>query len=555
MINGVKIKTIVTSALPYTYAIPHLGNFVGSVLPADVYFKYLKMKKEDAIFICGSDQHGTPIELRAIKEGTTPEKLSEDMHAKIMQLFENFECTFTYYGKTHTEQNKEVAYEIFNALKNNGYIVEVEDKQAYCNIDKRFLTDRLIEGDCPYCKYNKARGDQCENCGRLLDPDQLINPRCSICNKNDISFLKVKNLAIALDKLQDKILEFVEAGSKNNWSKNAKNKALSYIKEGLKPRDITRSMKWGIPVPVKGFEHSVFYVWYDAPIAYISMTKDWDREKWKNYWMSKDTRVVQFMGKDNIEFHTVMWPAFLLGSNLGYALPTTIRASEYLTSKEVKFSKSAGVGLNMQEAIKILDADYWRFSLMYMYPETADTEFSIEVLTEVVNKIMNDKIGNFIHRVLTIAKNNKELINSMEKVELGNEKEAINKILDDYKSNFENMHMREALYALISLAEFGNAKMSNDQPWNQLKWKEKEEGEKRFISTMSSLLKIAYNLSVLLWPFTPASSMKALSYFGIENEPLLDDLNNNPKPDLDKEITPLFSKLTDEKLEKIERFR
>jgi methionyl-tRNA synthetase len=525
------------------------------VLPADVYFKYLKMKKEDAIFICGSDQHGTPIELRAIKEGTTPEKLSEDMHAKIMQLFENFECTFTYYGKTHTEQNKEVAYEIFNALKNNGYIVEVEDKQAYCNIDKRFLTDRLIEGDCPYCKYNKARGDQCENCGRLLDPDQLINPRCSICNKNDISFLKVKNLAIALDKLQDKILEFVEAGSKNNWSKNAKNKALSYIKEGLKPRDITRSMKWGIPVPVKGFEHSVFYVWYDAPIAYISMTKDWDREKWKNYWMSKDTRVVQFMGKDNIEFHTVMWPAFLLGSNLGYALPTTIRASEYLTSKEVKFSKSAGVGLNMQEAIKILDADYWRFSLMYMYPETADTEFSIEVLTEVVNKIMNDKIGNFIHRVLTIAKNNKELINSMEKVELGNEKEAINKILDDYKSNFENMHMREALYALISLAEFGNAKMSNDQPWNQLKWKEKEEGEKRFISTMSSLLKIAYNLSVLLWPFTPASSMKALSYFGIENEPLLDDLNNNPKPDLDKEITPLFSKLTDEKLEKIERFR
>lgn len=541
--------------MPYTYAIPHLGNFVGSVLPADVYFKYLKMKKEDAIFICGSDQHGTPIELRAIKEGTTPEKLSEDMHVKIMQLFENFECTFTYYGKTHTEQNKEVVYEIFNALKNNGYIIEVEDKQAYCNIDKRFLTDRLIEGECPYCKYNRARGDQCENCGRLLDPDQLINPRCSICNKNDIAFLKVKNLAIALDKLQDKILEFVEASSKNNWSKNAKNKALSYIKEGLKPRDITRSMKWGIPVPVKGFEHSVFYVWYDAPIAYISMTKDWDREKWKNYWMSKDTRVVQFMGKDNIEFHTVMWPAFLLGSNLGYVLPTTIRASEYLTSKEVKFSKSAGVGLNMQEAIRILDADYWRFSLMYMYPETADTEFSIEVLTEVINKIMNDKIGNFIHRVLTIAKSNKELINSMEKVELGNEKEAINKILDDYKSNFENMHMREALYALISLAEFGNAKMSNDQPWNQLKWKEKEEGEKRFISTMSSLLKIAYDLSLLLWPFTPASSMKALSYFGIENEPLLDDLNNNPKPDLDKEITPLFSKLTDEKLEKLESFR
>ncbi len=155
--------------MPYTYAIPHLGNFVGSVLPADVYFKFLKMKKEDAIFICGSDQHGTPIELRAIKEGVTPERLAEDMHVKIMQLFGRFGCTFTYYGKTHTEQNKEVVYQIFNALNDNGYIVEVEDRQAYCNIDKRFLTDRLIEGDCPYCKYNKARGDQCENCGRLLD--------------------------------------------------------------------------------------------------------------------------------------------------------------------------------------------------------------------------------------------------------------------------------------------------------------------------------------------------------------------------------------------------
>lgn len=541
--------------MPYTYAIPHLGNFVGSVLPADVYFKFLKMKKEDAIFICGSDQHGTPIELRAIKEGITPEKLAEDMHARIMRLFGDFGCTFTYYGKTHTEQNKEVVYQIFNALNDNGYIVEVEDKQAYCNIDKRFLTDRLIEGDCPYCKYNKARGDQCENCGRLLDPDQLVNPRCSICGKNEISFLKVKNLAIALDKLQGKILDFVETSSKNNWSKNAKNKALSYIKEGLKPRDITRSMKWGIPVPLKGFEHSVFYVWFDAPIAYISMTKDWDGKRWKDYWMSSDTKLVQFMGKDNIEFHTVMWPGFLLGSNLGYTLPTTIRASEYLTSKEVKFSKSAGVGLNMQEAINTLGADYWRFLLMYMYPETADTEFTIGVLAEVVNKIMNDKIGNFIHRVLTIAKSNKELIERMGRAELGNEREAVNKIIGDYKSNFEEMHLREALYALVSLAEFGNAKMSSDQPWNQLKLKDREDGEKRFIAAMGPLLKIAYDLSVLLWPFTPDASMKALSYFGMEKEPLLDDLDNNPKPDFGKEIKPLFNKLTDEQIQKLEKYR
>ncbi|MGI0135071.1 MAG: class I tRNA ligase family protein, partial [Candidatus Micrarchaeaceae archaeon] len=358
------------------------------------------------------DQHGTPVELRAIKEKTSPEKLAESMHEEIKSLFEKYGCTFTHYGKTHSEANKDIVYEITDALDKNGYITVVEQDQAYCNIDRRFLTDRLIEGTCPHCKSPLARGDQCENCGRLLTPRELIRPHCTICGKSDIKFIMAKNLALSMDKLQKQILKFVESSKKNNWSKNAYNKSLSYIKEGLKPREITRNMKWGIPVNRKGFEDNVFYVWYDGLSGYIGITKEWSAKKWKEYWLSEETRLVHFMGKDNIEFHTTMWPAMLIGSKMGFVLPTTIRASEHLISKKIKFSKSRGVGLDLNTALHIMPSDYWRFALMHMYPETADTEFTKELLVETVNKLMNDKIGNLIHRVLTISKNNQDMFDA-----------------------------------------------------------------------------------------------------------------------------------------------
>lgn len=209
-------KIIVTAALPYSYSIPHLGNFVGSVLPADVYHKYLIMNGDDAIFICGSDQHGTPIEIRAMERHQKPEDFANEMHLKIKAIFEGYKCGFTHYGKTHTEQNKEVVYDIFAALQKNEYIVETQSTQAYCNIDKRFLIDRFIEGTCPFCKSDHARGDQCDNCGRLLTPSEIINPKCKICSKSDISFKNTRNLAIRLDALEPKIEAFVEQNSKNN---------------------------------------------------------------------------------------------------------------------------------------------------------------------------------------------------------------------------------------------------------------------------------------------------------------------------------------------------
>ena len=552
-------KIIVTSALPYAYSVPHLGNFVGSVLPADVFYKYLKMKGTNAIFICGSDQHGTPIELAAIKRGIEPQQLADGMHNTIKGLFEKMECTFSYYGKTHTEQNKDTVYELFNSLRDKGYITPTEDMQAYCDVDKRFLTDRFIEGTCPYCHSPKARGDQCDECGMLLTPTMLIDPHCTICGKKEIRFLKVKNLAIALDKLQGKVSDFINSMAQNNWSKNAVNKSLGLIKDGLKPRDITRSMKWGFKVPVEGYEDSVIYVWFDAVIGYIGITKEFGEGVMEEYWKGNDTRLIQFMGKDNIEFHAIMFPAILLGSEKGYILPYTIKASEYLTSKSVKFSKSQGVGLNIEAALQILGADYWRFTLMHLYPETADTEFSLEALKDIVNSVMNDKIGNLVNRVLVIAKNNASVLGASGKegaIEIdAGAYDDISGIINGYKANFDKLNIREALRDATALAALGNELMSSSEPWALAKRAASDvKAKEDFVSIVHKLLRIVFDLGVLLYPFTPSASSKILGYFGIDGVPSINLLDLRATLDTSKEIDILFSKITDKEMDKLRVF-
>jgi methionyl-tRNA synthetase len=546
-------KIVVTSALPYAYSVPHLGNFTGSVLPADVYYKYLKMKGADALFICGSDQHGTPIELRAIKNGVTPESLADEMHEKIKDLFEKFGCTFTIYGKTHTKNNRETVYEVFEGLRNNGYITETESLHAYCETDNRFLADRLIEGTCPYCKGEYARGDQCDSCGRLLDPTDLIKPHCTICGKNTIKFVKAKSLALALDKLQGMIGRFISERSKN-WTKNAANKSASIIKEGLKERDITRNMKWGFPVPVDGFKDSVFYVWFDALIGYIGITKDWNIERWADYWMDPDTKIIHFMGKDNIEFHTTVWPGSLIGSGIGYALPHTIYALEHLTSKTVKFSKSKGVGLDMELALELLPSDYWRFTLINLLPETSDSEFSVPILVEIVNKIMNDKIGNLLHRVLTIAKTNSSLVSG---APLSKERTVrVEEIVDGYRSNFEKIKIREALRGLVELADYGNSIMSSEEPWVLASKAKTDSGSAaKFDAVMSDLINIVYRMCILLWPFAPEASLSGLKYFGFVGDPSLDSLNLVPKMKSGIELKPIFQKVPKEIVERLDSIK
>ncbi len=540
------MKIIVTAALPYSYSIPHLGNLVGSILPADVFYKHLRMKGEDAIFICGSDQHGTPIELKAIELKKKPEELANEMHEEIKRIFERFGCTFTHYGKTHSEQNKEIVYKVFHALMENEYIIEAESLQAYCNYDKRFLLDRLIEGICPHCKYGQARGDQCDGCGHLLNPNDLLNPHCRICGRSDISFVKAKNLALALDRLSPEIKKFIEANSRNNWPKPAINKSLSYIKEGLKPRDITRKMKWGFPVPLKGYEDSVFYVWFDAVLGYIGITKEWS-ERWADYWMSGKTKLIQFMGKDNMEFHTLMWPGILIGSGMGFVLPTTIKTSEYLTSKREKFSKSKGVGLDLNDALRLLPADYWRFALMSIYPETADSEFSLEIMVETVNSLMNDKIGNLLHRTLKLAHSNKTAIDwkAFESVENTAEMKAR---IEKYMSDFERLELREALKDVVELAGLGNALINDEKPWEAARLAgEDNDAKERFSRILGLASRISYCVSLMLYPFAPNSSSDALEYFGVKAKgkdvPSMRLLERSVRLNLDSEPKPIFRKI------------
>ena len=533
-------KKIITSALPYINGIPHLGNFVGSILPADIYYKYLLMKGEDVIFICGSDQHGTPIELSAIKKGIPTEKFADQMHERVKKALLDLECTFTYYGKTHTEINKKVVYDIFNALMTNGYILKVEGIQAFCNFDERFIPDRMIEGTCPFCNGNNARGDQCDDCGKLLDPKDIVNPFCNICGKHDISFKKTKNLALDLPTLSDVIKVFIE-GISNNVSKNALNKTLSYIEEGLKPREITRDLKWGFRVPIDDYNDKVFYVWFDAVIGYIGITKEWSEDSAQSYWNDDSTELIQFMGKDNIEFHTTIWPAILLGSNIKYTLPSKIIAYEFLLSKSIKFSKSRGIGLDIENALDILDADYWRFVLAYILPETSDTEFSADRVYEIVNKIMNDKIGNFMHRAITIAKRNEGSIGDI--VINSEYSEKVEFIIKKYIENFDSIHIREALKDIVKLADLGNEIMSNKKPWELVNTNKSE-----FSSVIGTVLKICKCISIMIWPFTPSTSIKSLKHFGIDGEPKLSMLKESAKFYADIEESQMFFKIEEKNL-------
>ncbi|MGC8676440.1 MAG: methionine--tRNA ligase [Candidatus Micrarchaeia archaeon] len=545
---------IVTSALPYIQDMVHLGNLIGSILPADIYYKYLVMKGEDAIFICGSDEHGSAIEIAALKGNVSPKQLADKNHERMKSVLEKYGCTFTYYGRTGTESNKKIVYDIFNALDKNGKLVEVSSEQPYCNVDKRFIPDRFIEGTCPYCGYEHARGDQCEKCGRLLNPKELINPHCNICGKSDITFKSVKNLALDLQGMQQDIKAFIErASASGNWSRNAVNNSLGYIARGLKSREVTRETSWGFPVPKKGYEDKVFYVWFDALIGYIGITYEYNGDLAAKYWLSKDTRLVQFMGKDNIEPHTLMWPAMLIGSNLGYALPSTIYAYEFLMWNGQKFSKSRHIGMNLEEALQALPGEYWRFALASILPETADTDFTIEVLQQAINVSLNDVLGNFLHRTLTMLKSNFESTVPSIGAFSAEAKAVLDKAnleKQAYLDYFERIQMREALHALISLAAIGNEYMSAKEPWRLLKENKQQEAKEVLLVCAS----IAHDVGILLYPFMPSASGKICNLFS--TEPKIARLGEGVagKALELSGLAPIFQKLTAEQIKQINSF-
>ncbi len=556
--EGLTRKWVVGAAWPYVNTIPHLGNLIGCVLSADVFTRYMRLRGDDVVFVSGSDEHGTPIEVEAFKKGVEPKKMTDEVHEYISRLFKEWGIGFDNYTRTENTIHKEFVQYIMRRIYDNGYVFEQIDIVPYCPKDRIYLPDRFIEGKCPYCGYPRARGDQCDNCGRLLHPTELIDPYCVICGSKPV-FKETKHWFFNLPMLQDRVLEWVK--SNPNLPDNVRNFTLSWIGEGLKPRSLTRDNKWGIPAPFPSAEGKTIYVWFDALLGYISATKEYfekhgEPSRWLDYWRDKDTRVVFFIGKDNIPFHSVIFPAIEIASGEDYVLPWNIASTEYLLFEGEKFSKSRGIGVWIDEALELMPADYWRFALIRLRPEQRDANFSWRELYRIVNKELCDDIGNFIHRILSfIYKRYDGVIPEPgEYSELDREViERLKTLVDEIDREHERARLRLALEKTISIAWIGNQYLNRKAPWDKIK-----SGPSDAATTMYVGINLVYALTVLLAPVIPKKAEEIWSMLGFR-EPLwkpgrIQSIKELPVKSGHKieKPRPVFKKLPPDFLDKID---
>ncbi|XP_029646990.1 methionine--tRNA ligase, cytoplasmic [Octopus sinensis] len=498
---------LITSALPYVNNVPHLGNIIGSTLSADIFSRYSQLRGYNCLYICGTDEYGTATETKAMEEGLTPQQICDKYNVIHEEIYKWFHISFDYFGRTTTKLQTEIAQDIFWKLHKKGYISEDTVDQLKCEKCDRFLADRFVEGICPLCGFDDARGDQCDKCGKLINAIDLVKPRCKTCSNTPI-VKSSRHLFLDLPKLEPDLKKHLEnVFPKGIWTNNAKVITNSWLRDGLKPRCISRDLKWGTPVPLKGFTDKVFYVWFDAPIGYISITANYT-EKWEKWWKNpSQVQMYNFLGKDNVPFHSVIFPATLLGANQNYTLVDSVLATEYLNYEDGKFSKSRGVGVFGNNAKDTgIPADIFRFYLVYMRPESQDTSFSWDDFQLKNNCELLNNIGNFINRALMFISNSfQQTIQAMDLIE-GDEKliAQINKLLHRYIENMECTKMRDSLRILLEMSTLGNQYMQMHKPWVLVKGTNEEKQRAGTIVSLSS--NIAALLSVLLQPFMPQTS-------------------------------------------------
>lgn len=511
-------KILITSALPYVNGVPHLGHLVGCLLPSDVYARYMRMMGHEVLYVCGTDEHGTPSEVGAAKEGMDVADYCLKYHNRHKEAYDAFNLSFDYFGRTSSEQNREITYHIFGQLDKNGLIEEESIKQIFSIDDNRFLPDRYVTGTCPHCGYDKARGDQCENCTKVLDPTELINPRSTISGSTNLEVRETKHLFLNLPKLEKQLAEWVKS-KEPFWPDVAYSIAQKWLKEGLRPRCITRDLKWGFPVPKKGFEDKVFYVWFDAPIGYLGITKQWADEKpgernWKDWWLdAKDVYYVQFMGKDNVPFHSISFPATLLGTGENWTKVDYLKGMSYLTFEGGKFSKSEQRGVFAEDAVKEFPADYWRYWLISNAPEASDSSFTFDLFAGVVNKDLNGVLGNFVSRVMkmTASKVGAEVPAGGEMTEVEEKLIAdLQEKADNYCKYMEGLEFKKAMNELRAIWVDGNNYISVTEPWTVIKTDP---------ARAAAILRVCLNLiriyALLSAPVMPETSAKILAKFGL----------------------------------------
>ncbi len=446
---------VCSSDLPYVNNIPHLGNLI-QVLSADVFARYCKMRGFDTLYICGTDEYGTATETRALEEGITPKELCDRYYKIHSDIYEWFNIDFSDFGRTSRAEHTEITQYIFKKLDKNGYIRKQTDEQTYCETCCRFLADRYVLGACPYCGYESARGDQCENCGKLLDPMELINPKCSVCGNKPV-VRKTKHLYIDLPVILPELQKWMEKASVDGfWAHNAVQMTNAWIRDGLKKRCITRDLKWGIPVPKEGFEKKVFYVWFDAPIGYISMTMH-IKEDWENWWKNpEEVKLYQFVGKDNIPFHTVIFPSSLIGTGEKWTLLYHMSSTEYLNYESGKFSKSKGIGVFGTDAKETgIPADVWRFYIFYNRPEKSDAVFTWKDFQEKVNGELIGNLSNLVNRTLTFAVRYFAGVISEGKKDSEFWEKAV-RLEKGIEESLERVELRDAFRKIFALSSLGN---------------------------------------------------------------------------------------------------
>ena len=517
-------RHLITSAIPYINGIKHLGNLIGSQLPADLFARYQRARGSEVLFLCATDEHGTPAELAAAKAGQPVAEYCAQMHAIQADIADRFGLSFDYFGRSSSPQNHTLTQHFAGRLADADLISEVTEKQVYSNADGRFLPDRYIEGTCPNCGYDKARGDQCENCTKQLDPTDLIDPRSAISGSTDLEVRETKHLFLRQSQMRDKLDEWIN--SKTDWPVLTTSIAKKWLHDGdgLQDRGITRDLDWGIPVKKgtedwPGMEGKVFYVWFDAPIEYIACAAEWteatgrDDAEWERWWRTDkgadDVTYTQFMGKDNVPFHTLSFPATIIGSGEPWKLVDYIKSFNYLNYDGGQFSTSQGRGVFMDQALEILPADYWRWWLLSNCPESSDSEFTWENFQAGVNKDLADVLGNFVSRITKFCRSK-----FGEAVPAGGTFgpqedaliEELSRRLSAYEGFMEAMEVRKSAQELRAIWTAGNEYLQTVAPWTTFK-----EDPEQAAAQVRLGLNLIRLYAILSAPFIPQASARMLS--------------------------------------------
>ncbi len=508
-------RIFVAVAWPYANGPLHLGHVAGCYLAADVFARYHRIKGNQVLMVSGSDSHGTPITVRAEQEGVTPQEILERYHAQFLETWEQLGITFDLFTTTHTQNHQEVVHDIFLSLQEKGYIYTDTMLLAYCGDCDRFLPDRYVEGICPHCGHDKARGDQCDNCGRTLDPQDLVSPRCTLCG-NTPEFRQSEHFFLKLSAFEQPLLDWVK--KQTHWRPNVLNFTRRFLEDGLKDRAITRDLTWGVPVPVDGYDDKRIYVWFEAVIGYLSAAVEWSKGegapgKWEDFWKDPDTKSYYFIGKDNIPFHSIVWPAMLMGYG-GLNLPYNVPANEFLSLENRKFSTSQNWAVWVPDFLSRYDPDPLRYLLCANMPESGDSNFSWAEFVRRNNDELVATYGNLVNRVLTFTYKNFDgkipapgPLSEADQAQLKRAKET----LETVDRNLYECHFKVAIGAAFSLAHEANRYLDATAPWKSIKTDRQASATALWVS-----IAVINCLKVALYPFLPFSSQKLHEFLGFD---------------------------------------